>query len=290
MPCSRASRRPRGRVHARAEAGSLPVGTAVAPGWWVACRSPLAEPGRLWSSPPPPPSPSCTRSMMPSPAVGPAWRSGSTRWPPPSRSRARSARSPCLGACGPVGERRWRSCSARSRRSTARSTSSAQERGTRCGERHHRRAGVRRRAHPARARARDPVAPSRRRPLAPPHPGGPGDAAVRLSRRCCPLGVALTETHKFREPLGRRRPATATVAFRASDGVKLSGWYRPTRNGATVIVLHGGGATGPARSRTPGCSSTTATASCSTTPAAAGAARARRTRSAGAGSTTSPAR
>ena len=31
------------------------------------------------------------------------------------------------------------------------------------------------------------------------------------------------------------------MAFKADDGVKLSGWYRPTRNGATVIVLHGGG-------------------------------------------------
>ena len=31
------------------------------------------------------------------------------------------------------------------------------------------------------------------------------------------------------------------VAFDAGDGVHLSGWYRPTRNGATIIVLHGGG-------------------------------------------------
>jgi pimeloyl-ACP methyl ester carboxylesterase len=31
------------------------------------------------------------------------------------------------------------------------------------------------------------------------------------------------------------------VTFDAGDGVRLSGWYRPTRNGATVIVVHGGG-------------------------------------------------
>ena len=31
------------------------------------------------------------------------------------------------------------------------------------------------------------------------------------------------------------------VAFDASDGVHLSGWYRPTRNGATLLVIHGGG-------------------------------------------------
>ena len=31
------------------------------------------------------------------------------------------------------------------------------------------------------------------------------------------------------------------MTFEASDGVKLSGWYRPSANGATVIVVHGGG-------------------------------------------------
>jgi dienelactone hydrolase len=31
------------------------------------------------------------------------------------------------------------------------------------------------------------------------------------------------------------------VTFRASDGVRISGWYRPTRNGATILVVHGGG-------------------------------------------------
>ena len=74
------------------------------------------------------------------------------------------------------------------------------------------------------------------------------------------------------------------VAFDASDGVDLSGWYRPTRNGATILVVHGGGGDRTRRGRARrSCSSATATASCSTTPAAAGRARASRTPGAGAG-------
>jgi hypothetical protein len=56
-----------------------------------------------------------------------------------------------------------------------------------------------------------------------------------------PVGMALTETHKFREPVGPPPAGYQEVAFEASDGVALSGWYRPTRNGATVLVVHGGG-------------------------------------------------
>jgi len=57
-----------------------------------------------------------------------------------------------------------------------------------------------------------------------------------------PMGIAITETHKFREPIGAPpSPDYREVAFDASDGVKLSGWYRPTQNGATIIVVHGGG-------------------------------------------------
>jgi predicted alpha/beta hydrolase len=57
-----------------------------------------------------------------------------------------------------------------------------------------------------------------------------------------PVGVAITETHKFREHIGPPpSPDYREVAFDASDGVRLSGWYRPTRNGATVLVVHGGG-------------------------------------------------
>lgn len=57
-----------------------------------------------------------------------------------------------------------------------------------------------------------------------------------------PMGIGLTETHKYREPIGSPPSADyREVAFEASDGVKLSGWYRPTQNGATILIVHGGG-------------------------------------------------
>jgi hypothetical protein len=57
-----------------------------------------------------------------------------------------------------------------------------------------------------------------------------------------PMGIALTETHKYREPIGSPPgPDYREVAFHASDGVALSGWYRPTRNRATILIVHGGG-------------------------------------------------
>ena len=57
-----------------------------------------------------------------------------------------------------------------------------------------------------------------------------------------PMGIAITETHKFREPIGAPPgPGYRDVALDAGDGVHLSGWYRPTRNGATILVVHGGG-------------------------------------------------
>ena len=57
-----------------------------------------------------------------------------------------------------------------------------------------------------------------------------------------PIATAITETHKYREHVGAPPSADyREVAFDASDGVHLSGWYRPTRNGATLLVVHGGG-------------------------------------------------
>lgn len=57
-----------------------------------------------------------------------------------------------------------------------------------------------------------------------------------------PMGIALTETHKYRESIGAPPSQDyREVAFEAGDGVDLSGWYRPTRNGATILVVHGGG-------------------------------------------------
>jgi fermentation-respiration switch protein FrsA (DUF1100 family) len=57
-----------------------------------------------------------------------------------------------------------------------------------------------------------------------------------------PMSLAIIETHRWREPIGPRPSAAyRDVSFRASDGLKLAGWYRPSRNGAAVLVVHGGG-------------------------------------------------
>jgi hypothetical protein len=55
-----------------------------------------------------------------------------------------------------------------------------------------------------------------------------------------PISIALTGTHKYREPIGSPPSADyREVHFDATDGVDISAWYRPTQNGATIIVLHG---------------------------------------------------
>ena len=57
-----------------------------------------------------------------------------------------------------------------------------------------------------------------------------------------PLSLAIVETHKWREPIGDPPSAAyEDVTFEASDGLELAGWYRPSRNGAAVLVVHGGG-------------------------------------------------
>ena len=57
-----------------------------------------------------------------------------------------------------------------------------------------------------------------------------------------PMCIGLTETHKYREPIGSPPSSDyREVAFKASDGVTLSAWYRPTQNGATLLVILGGG-------------------------------------------------
>ena len=67
-------------------------------------------------------------------------------------------------------------------------------------------------------------------------------ALVAFVYTVVPMGIALTETHKYRESIGAPpSPDYREVAFEAGDGVDLSGWYRPTRNGATILVVHGGG-------------------------------------------------
>ena len=58
-----------------------------------------------------------------------------------------------------------------------------------------------------------------------------------------PLVSAMWLGGKPRQPLA---PATFPVAhrdveLRAKDGTRLSGWYVPSRNGAAVVLVHGGG-------------------------------------------------
>ena len=54
-------------------------------------------------------------------------------------------------------------------------------------------------------------------------------------------------THKSREPIPAAPAGYESVEFDAADGLKLSGWYAPSRNGAAVVLVHGGGGnrTGP---------------------------------------------
>ena len=57
-----------------------------------------------------------------------------------------------------------------------------------------------------------------------------------------PVGAAVVVTHNYREPIGDPPSAAyRPVSFNTSDGLQLSGWYRPSRNRAAVIVVHGGG-------------------------------------------------
>ncbi len=58
-----------------------------------------------------------------------------------------------------------------------------------------------------------------------------------------PVGAAMWLAGKPRQPLS---PATfpvphADVTLRAADGTRLSGWWVPSRNGAAVVLVHGGG-------------------------------------------------
>ena len=57
-----------------------------------------------------------------------------------------------------------------------------------------------------------------------------------------PVSGAIVQTHKHREPIGDPPSARyEPVVFQASDGLRLSGWYVPSRNRAAVVVVHGGG-------------------------------------------------
>jgi hypothetical protein len=56
-----------------------------------------------------------------------------------------------------------------------------------------------------------------------------------------PIGMGIVATHKWREPVGEPPSAAyRDVSFKASDGLDIAGWYRPSENGAAVLVVHGG--------------------------------------------------
>ncbi len=62
------------------------------------------------------------------------------------------------------------------------------------------------------------------------------------------IGQAVAAAYPPRPELDGRTPADVglpfrDVAFPSSDGVRLEGWYVPSRNGAAVALLHGAGST-----------------------------------------------
>jgi hypothetical protein len=73
--------------------------------------------------------------------------------------------------------------------------------------------------------------------------GGALAVALVLMWVVIPVGAALYVSGKPRQPV----PAAAlgipheNVTFRSTDGLRLAGWYVPSRNGAAILVVHGGG-------------------------------------------------
>ncbi len=57
-----------------------------------------------------------------------------------------------------------------------------------------------------------------------------------------PWSMAMFDAHKPPRAIGAAPDASyRDVAFRAADGLRIAGWYRPSRNGAAVLLVHGGG-------------------------------------------------
>ena len=54
-------------------------------------------------------------------------------------------------------------------------------------------------------------------------------------------GASSTSTRCTGRSASPPNAAYKTVHFTASDGVRLEGWYRPSRNGASVLMISGGG-------------------------------------------------
>jgi len=57
-----------------------------------------------------------------------------------------------------------------------------------------------------------------------------------------PVGMGIVDIHSLHKAVGSPPSADyETVHLTTSDGVKLESWYRPSRNGAAVLMMSGGG-------------------------------------------------
>jgi alpha/beta superfamily hydrolase len=72
---------------------------------------------------------------------------------------------------------------------------------------------------------------------------GAAGAIVVLITVVAPLVLAANYVAQPREPISEAALGLPheRIAFPASDGVRLSGWWVPGTNGAAVVVIHGGG-------------------------------------------------
>jgi fermentation-respiration switch protein FrsA (DUF1100 family) len=73
--------------------------------------------------------------------------------------------------------------------------------------------------------------------------GGVVAAALALLWVVMPVATALFVSGKPRSPVpaGALAIPHENVWFRSSDGLRLAGWYVPSRTGAAIVVVHGGG-------------------------------------------------
>jgi dienelactone hydrolase len=67
-------------------------------------------------------------------------------------------------------------------------------------------------------------------------------AALAVAFVYGPVGMGIVDIHSLHRSIGSPPSADyETVSFTASDGVDLEGWYRPSENGASVLMISGGG-------------------------------------------------
>lgn len=52
-----------------------------------------------------------------------------------------------------------------------------------------------------------------------------------------PIAVGIGQTHLYRSAIGEPPESFEPVAFSSTDGLRLSGWYKSSRNGAAVVIV-----------------------------------------------------